>query len=179
MRCQFGGGGIMSIDGLIEHLRANPSLIEVAIFVLAFGESLVLVSLLVPATVLFIAIGALHEVSGGSLGPIVLAGIAGTTLGDLVSYSIGRRLKDQLPKRWPFNAHPAWLPGAAAFLAKWGMLGLIGSKFMGPLRSVVPAACGVLQMPVLPFVLVTICASALWSLVLLAPAYYGLRLLGY
>lgn len=169
----------MSIQGILDYLQAHPGLVEIVLFILAFGESLVLVSFLIPSTVLFLGIGALHEAAGGSFLPIFMAGAAGAFLGDVASFWIGWYLKDDLPNRWPFRKNPKWLGDATAFVHKWGVWSLILSKFMGPFRSIAPAVAGVLGMQQPKFLAATAVASILWSLVLLAPPYYGLKAMGF
>lgn len=169
----------MSLDGILDFLRKNDALVEITLFVLAFAESLPVVSFVVPATALFLAIGALQEAAGGPFVPIAVAGALGSFVGDIVAYALGRYWRDELPQRWPFRSNPTWLPDAAQFLARWGLLGIVGAKFVGPLRSIAPTVCGVLQMPWLPFLIAVAVASAVWSLVLLAPVYFGMQLLGF
>ncbi|MCP5978947.1 DedA family protein, partial [Klebsiella pneumoniae] len=60
-----------------DFVRANQSWAPVLVFLLAFGESISLVSFFIPATVLLLAIGALAEASGLPLAPIWLAATMG------------------------------------------------------------------------------------------------------
>lgn len=163
---------------VIAFLRQNAAFVEATLFMLGFAESLVLVSFFVPASVLFLAIGGLHEASGGAFLPILIAGSTGAFIGDVVSYGIGRHFKDDLPGRWPFRDNPGWLPRAKTFLERWGLLGVIFAKFIGPLRPIVPTVCGALRMPWLKFTAMSAASSVIWSAAFLAPTYYGLKLLG-
>ena len=167
------------VDVVLGFLKGNETLVEAALFALGFAESLVLVSIFVPATVLFLGIGAMHEASGGSFMPIMIAAALGAFFGDVVSYFLGRHYRERLTGRWPLRDHPHWLPNAHAFLDRWGIPGLVLAKFLGPLRSVAPAACGVAQMPLPRFLVATAIGSVVWSLVLLGPPYYGFAALGW
>lgn len=158
---------------LLRFVRDNGALIEVVLFVLAFAESIVLFSFFIPASVLFLAIGGLHGASGGVLWPLVLAGAAGAFLGDLVSYAIGWRYRDRLQQMWPFNRHPEWLGNAQRFFDRWGILGVVLAKFVGPMRPLVPTISGAVDMPRGPFVAASVVSSVVWSLVFLVPTYYG------
>jgi membrane protein DedA with SNARE-associated domain len=162
----------------LQFCRDNEALIEVALFVLGFAESLVVISFFVPASALFLVIAGLQEASGGAFWPILLAGGAGAFAGDVASYAAGRYFKDDLHRRWPFRDHPGWLEGARAFLDRWGILGIIAAKFVGPLRPLAPAVCGMLHMPLIPFLASSALSSLLWAFAFLAPSYYGLKFMG-
>jgi membrane protein DedA with SNARE-associated domain len=167
----------MNFDWLFDFLRAYPSLVPITMFVIALGEAVVFTSPLVPATVLCIGLGGIHYAAGGSFAPIVIAAAVGTFIGDVISYEIGRRYKETIGTWWPMRNNPGWLPSAIAFMQKWGWAGLIGSKFLGPVRWFGPAVCGVLVMPMLHFLAVTVLASIVWSLVVLGPSFYGAKAL--
>src|SRR5271155_2146261 len=79
-------------------------------FVTAFGESFAFLSLLFPGTTLLIAAGTL--MSGGTLpyAPVLAGAIVGATLGDMVSYWIGRRYGDGITRLWPFTRYTDLLP---------------------------------------------------------------------
>jgi membrane protein DedA with SNARE-associated domain len=157
----------------LTFVRENETLIEVVLFVLAFCESIVLFSFFIPASLLFLGIGALQGAGGGDLLPLVLAGTAGAFAGDLVSYWIGWRYRHDLQRRWPFRAHPEWLAGAKRFFEKWGVAGVVAAKFVGPMRPLVPTISGAVAMPGPTFVAASAVSSLVWSLVFLVPTYYG------
>src|SRR3954471_3207061 len=73
---------------------------------LAFCESLAFLSLLVPATVILVGIGALIGATGLAFWPIWLGAVIGASLGDWVSYELGRYLEKGAHKIWPLNRHP-------------------------------------------------------------------------
>src|SRR2546423_8475358 len=76
------------------------------VLVLAFGESLAFISLLVPAWGALVAIGALIGVSGISFWPVWLAGGLGAALGDWVSYWFAYRHKAPVAEILPPLRHP-------------------------------------------------------------------------
>lgn len=163
------------IAEILEFVRNNERLIEATLFALAFCESIVLFSFFVPASVLFLAIGALHGASGGSIWPLVLAGTAGAFAGDLVSYYIGWRYRSDLQRTWPFRNHPDWLPRARRFFDTWGVAGVVVAKFVGPMRPLVPTISGAVAMPRGMFAVASAVSSLVWSLVFLVPTYYGIE----
>lgn len=161
----------------LEFVRRNETLIEVIVFALGFCESLFFVSFFVPASALFIAIAALEGAAGGPLLPMLLAGSLGCFAGDMVSFAMGDRYKHDLPERWPFKTNPGWLPGAQSLFERWGMSAVVVSKFIGPLRPVIPVVAGASHMPWPTFAAASSVPSVIWSTAFLAPPYYGLQLL--
>lgn len=167
----------MSFEWLFEVLRAQPALIPMVLFVVALGEAVVFTSPLMPATALFLGLAALQKAAGGEFATIAAAVAVGTFLGDVISYAIGRRYRDRIGGWWPFRKYPTWLPNSVAFMQKWGVLGLVGSKFLGPARWFGPAVCGMLDMQVPAFLAATVVASIMMGLLMMAPPYYGIQAL--
>lgn len=165
-------------DAAVEFTRQNEPLIEAILFALGFFESLVFVSFFVPASALFLAIAALEGAAGNPLLPIVLAGAAGCLTGDMVSFLLGRRIKGNVQESWPFSRYPHWLSGTQDLFQRRGVSAIFISKFVGPLRPVVPFVAGAMHMPLVPFFAASMVSSLIWSMAFLMPAYYGIKLLG-
>jgi membrane protein DedA with SNARE-associated domain len=136
-------------------------------FVTAFGESFAFLSLLFPGTTLLIAAGTL--MSGGTLpyGPVLAGAVLGATLGDSVSYWIGRRFGGGIATLWPFSRNPELLPGGIRFFARHGGKSVFIGRFFGPMRAVIPLAAGVMQMPRGWFWLANIVSALIWAPMLL------------
>lgn len=164
-------------DQLLALARDHQQLIVPLVFALGFAESIALVSLFVPATILFLGIGAIHHAAGGTFVPVWLAGASGAFVGDIVSYAIGRHFKDSIHTVWPFRKYPSLIGKAKAMDEKWGALALVGSKFLGMLRPFAPVMAGTIVMPWGRFLLASAAGALLWAGVFLAPGY-GLTLLG-
>ncbi len=105
---------------LADFVRDNQVWAAPIVMVLAFGELLAFISLLVPAWGALVAIGALIGVSGISFWPVWLAGGIGAALGDWVSYWFGYRYKEQVAEMWPLSRYPEILPRGEAFVQKMG-----------------------------------------------------------
>src|SRR6202008_2568076 len=137
------------------------------VLVLAFGESLAFISLLVPAWGPLVAIWALIGASGISFWPVWLAGGLGAALGDWVSYWFGYKYKEQVAKMWPLSKYPEILPRGEAFVRDWGVPSIFIGRFFGPLRASVPLAAGIFGMAFGPFQIANFVSALLWSGVLL------------
>lgn len=162
------------VEAISKFITEHPHLIEVAVFALGFAESILLLSFFVPATVIFIGVGALLGATGLMLWPIVLAAAAGAFLGDLISYYVGLRYRDEVVRFEPLKSNPDWLIRTRAFVRQWGVYSIVIGKFVGPLRPIVPIVCGISRMPRVRFVLAAAVGSVIWAAAFIMPAYYGL-----
>ena len=137
------------------------------VFVLAFGESLAFISLLLPAWAALVAIGALVGSNGLSFWPVWIAGSLGAALGDWLSYWIGRKLEYSVQHIWPLSRHPDLIPRGETFVKKWGIPGIFIGRFFGPLRASVPLVAGIFEMPYWRFQLANFSSAFVWAAVLL------------
>ena len=106
---------------LADFVRDHQAWAAPIVLVLAFGESLAFISLLIPAWGALVAIGALIGVSGISFWPVWIAGGVGAALGDWVSYWFGFKYKEQVAQMWPLSRYPEILPRGEPFVKKWGV----------------------------------------------------------
>lgn len=158
-------------DAILAFERENEGLTLFIVFALGFAESIALVSLFVPSTLLFLVIGAAHNAAGGSFLPIWLAGSAGAFAGDIISYAIGAYYKDGIRDVWPFRANPHWMVKAKEFDVRWGAMSIVGSKFLGMLRPFAPVMAGSISMPWFRFLAASAFSSLLWAGLFLSPGY--------
>jgi membrane protein DedA with SNARE-associated domain len=158
-------------QSVIGFVGDNIAYVEPLVFALGFAESIVLVSLLVPSTILFLAIGGLHHAAGGEFLPLWLAGAAGAFLGDVVSYALGRYFRADIAGIWPFSKKPQWYMMARGFFQSWGAPGIIASKFLGMMRPFVPVVAGAAHMRWLPFLVSSAISCLIWAGAFLGPGH--------
>ncbi len=144
-------------------------------FALAFVELVAFLSLLLPATVLLLAIGTLIGASGIAFWPIWVAAALGAGLGDCLSYWIGCRFGQEIEQIWPLSRSPGVLPRARAFFARWGVASVFIGRFFGPLRATIPLMAGACAMPRWRFQVANFTSALVWAAVMLAPGTFGLR----
>lgn len=154
-------------SGLVDFVRVHQVWAAPVVMLLAFGESLVFISLLVPAWSALLAIGALIGVSDISFWPIWIAAGAGAALGDWLSYWFGYRFKNSVADMWPLSRYPNLLPRGQAFVKSWGIPSIYIGRFFGPLRATVPLAAGIFEMPYWRFQIANFTSALIWSAVLL------------
>jgi len=150
-----------------EFVRAHEAWAAPIVFLLAFGESLAFISLLIPAWGALVAIGALTGASGISFYPVWVAGGIGAALGDWVSYWFGFRYKDHVAQIWPLSRYPKMLPRGESFVKRWGVPSIFIGRFFGPLRASVPLVAGIFEMPYWSFQAANFSSALVWSAALL------------
>ena len=139
--------------------------------IIAFGESLAVVGLLIPATAILLLIGTL--IGAGILDPIpvLVATIIGAVLGDAVSYYLGRYFGPTIVQRWPLNKHRRSVARARLFFRRFGVISVFLGRFFGPVRSTVPLVGGIVQMGHTKFQVANVASAMVWAPLMLAPGY--------
>lgn len=164
---------------VIAFVEAHAHYAPYVAFLLAFCESLVIVSLFIPATFVLLGLSPLIAAGGAPLLPVWAATAAGAALGDSVSYWIGFRLKGSARQRWPLNRFAGGLARGERFFLRYGIWGVFFGRFSGPLRAIVPLIAGMFAMPPFQFQMVNITSAMLWALVILGPGAAAVKALGY
>jgi len=154
------------VNTLFEWIAAHPHAAGAAVFAIAFSESLALVGLFMPGAVLMFAIGALIGGGGLAFWPTASWAAAGAIAGDGVSFWLGRKYHQQLKVMWPLRTHPNLVLRASDFFYRHGGKSILLGRFIGPIRPVIPAVAGMLDMSFWRFLITNVVSALLW-----APAY--------
>jgi membrane protein DedA with SNARE-associated domain len=170
------------VQPMLAFIAAHAHWAAVVMFVTAFGESFAFLSLLFPGTTLLIAAGTLMADGTLPYAPVLIGAVAGATLGDSVSYWIGRRFGGGIARLWPFSRNPEMLPAGIRFFERHGGKSVFIGRFFGPMRAVVPLAAGLMRMPRGWFWLTNVASALIWAPMLLfvgdAAGDLGGRLIG-
>jgi membrane protein DedA with SNARE-associated domain len=164
-------------DTVKEFVREHHAWAAPVVFLLAFGESLAFLSLVVPGWLALVGIGGLIGMSGINFWPVWIAGAMGAALGDWISYWIGIRFKDDVARMWPLSRYPDLLPSASRFVSAWGVPSIFIGRFFGPLRAFVPLAAGIFAMPYWHFQFANFTSAFVWAFVVLSPGTFLAKLL--
>lgn len=154
-------------------IEANAALAGPIVFAITFLESLAIVSAIVPATLLLIGMGSLAAAGVVDLGVLSLWGIAGGGLGYWASYEAGRRWGDRIEALPWLKRRPHLVAGAHRLFARWGVLAVFVSRFIGPGRIVVPLLAGTLEVRPRGFHVANWTSAIVWAPLLLAPTTIG------
>ncbi|MDF7681743.1 DedA family protein [Enterobacteriaceae bacterium ESL0689] len=134
----------------------------IAVMLVAFLESLVLVGLVFPGAFMMIGLGALIGSGEIDFWQAWLAAMIGCLCGDWISFWLGRRFKNSL-HRWSFiKRYRGLLDKTSWALHQHSMITVLGGRFIGPVRPLVPMVAGMLGLPVKKFLLPNIAGCLLW-----------------
>lgn len=157
------------LETAIAWINAHPNAAGIAIFLVAFFDSLIIAGIVVPALPLLIAIGTM--VGMGHINPwyAIVSAALGALLGDGLSYWVGRRWGNQLLTSWPFNKYPMWISKGEQLFKRRGVTSILIARFVGAIRPFVPAIAGMAKMPVTRYFPISAVACVLWAVTFLAP----------
>ncbi len=154
---------------ILHGVAAHPDVAYLTVFLISISESLAVVGLLVPGTVMMIGIGALAGSGALALKWTVLAAICGAILGDGLSYWLGRHFHQGIKAWRPFQKFPSLLPRGEQFFRAHGGKSVFLGRFVGPVRPVIPLIAGMLDMPIGHFLTVNILSAIGWAFAYLIP----------
>jgi len=157
---------MQQLIALIDWLTGNPHWIGLAVFILAFSESLAVFGLLVPGAVGMFAFGVLIEAGVVDFGTVWLWAIAGAIAGDALSFWLGHRYGRQLMALWPLRRYPDAMNRGMRFFAAHGGKSVVIGRFVGAVRPIIPAVAGMMGMSRWRFAVANVGSAVFW-----APAY--------
>jgi membrane protein DedA with SNARE-associated domain len=160
------------IDELGQFIETHRDWAALLIGVLAFGESLVLVGLFIPATPMMILVGGL--IGSGVLPPIpvLVCAIVGAILGDIVSYALGRLTGPRVVYKWPLNRHRHGVAWTRLFFRRYGLSAVFFGRFLGPIRCTIPLVAGMMAMDQRRFQAANVLSALVWAPVMFAPGWF-------
>jgi membrane protein DedA with SNARE-associated domain len=165
-------------EPVVDFVKHNQEWAVPVVFLLAFGESLAFISLILPATLTLASIAGL--LGGAQVDKMLalwvwVAAGAGGALGYALSYWLGWWFRNDLDKVWFLRNHPEGVARARVFFKKWGALAVFFGHFFGPIRAVIPVVAGSLGLRQLTFQIANVTSSFLWALGVLILPLYGIK----
>ena len=158
-----------TIQPIFHWLSDHPVWSGLFVFLIALTESLIIVGLIVPGTVLMFGVGTLVGAGVLDVKLTLLLAFLGAVLGDGISFWIGATYREQIAGFWPFNKNPQILTKGKSFFRKHGGKSILFGRFVGPVRPVIPAIAGMMHMPARKFFLLNIVSALGWAPFYLIP----------
>jgi membrane protein DedA with SNARE-associated domain len=147
-------------------------------FAIAFSESFVGVSFIVPGTILLLSLGGVIGATHIGLFPAVAGAVLGSVLGDWISWWIGFHYHHKIVHFALFRRFEEQIEKGLHFFHRWGTWAIFIGRFMGPFRATVPLVAGMSELEFWPFMIANATSAVIWAVALLAfPAYVAHYLL--
>ncbi|CAM4386684.1 MAG: hypothetical protein LEGION0398_MBIBDBAK_01131 [Legionellaceae bacterium] len=164
----------MTLDDMkpfIDWMQMHPHLAGFVTFLISIAESLAVVGLLIPGTIVMGAIGSL--VGSGVLPSldVILWASAGAIVGDGLSYWLGYHYHGHIREMWPFRNMPKLMYKGETFFLKNGRKSVFLGRFIGPIRPIIPVIAGMMNMPPWHFTLANVTSAITWAPVYMLPGY--------
>jgi membrane protein DedA with SNARE-associated domain len=163
------------IDQVGLFIEANQMWAGPILGILAFGESMAILGLFVPATALMLLAGGLVGTGTLDAAPVLLWSMAGASIGDAVSYYLGRKIGFKALRRWPLNRDRHSVARGRLFFRKYGWLSIFIGRFLGPIRAIVPLIAGMMEMNHRKFQTANVLSAIVWVPVMLTPGYIAAK----
>ncbi len=159
------------VERFADWLATHPWVAGLIVFLIAFGDALILVGIVIPAMPLLFAVGALVGTGHIDGTYAVVCAAAGAFIGDGLSFWVGHRYGPALRQRWPFARYPEWIERSEVLFRRHNAKAIFTARFVGAIRPFVPAIAGMLKVPVRRYAPASVLASVLWAVVFLAPGW--------
>jgi len=150
-------------------VEANPIAGYAALFAAMFLENLfppIPSELIMPLGGFYVQQGQLAFV------PVVLAGLAGTVLGALPWYGVGRLVNEERIEHW-LERHGRWigispqeLHRSRTWFNRHGTALVFWGRLVPGIRTLISIPAGIEMMPMVPFLIWTTAGSLIWTLLL-------------
>lgn len=157
------------LQTLLDWVALHPYAFNTAVFCISLMESLVVLGLLIPGAAMLFGAGALIATGALPLYPILFWTIAGAITGDFLSYFLGHHYHQRLRVMWPFRRYPELVNNGVDYFVHHGGKSIFMARFIGPLRPIIPAIAGMMNMTTGRFLLIDIIACILWAPVYILP----------
>ncbi len=163
------------IDQILAFITLHQDWAGPIIGLISFGESLLVVGLFIPATVILPLTGVLVAKGTLDFASICTWGIGGAILGDAVSYWIGQAYGPALLRTRMLKNRRRSVARTRLLFFRYGFLAVFAGRFLGALRSLIPGMAGIMKMPQIRFQIANVLSGAIWFPWLLMPGYLGVK----
>lgn len=149
-------------------VAAHPFWTLVVIFLCCTGESIVVLGVLIPTTLVLLAAGALVAHGALEFWPAVAAAVTGAVCGDAINFWVGRRWGDRALESHYARRYAEAIARSRRLFERHGAKALVLARFIGLVRPFIAAIAGAYRMRVARFLAVEFAAGFVWAAPLIA-----------
>ncbi|WP_190293013.1 bifunctional DedA family/phosphatase PAP2 family protein [Roseibium aggregatum] len=154
---------------IVAFIGDNPSLAGLICFIVAMGEALFIIGLVVPSTVVLVGAGTLVGLGKLDGVSIFIWTALGATAGDAVSYWFGHFYKDKVRRLWPLSRYSSLMDRGEEFFRAHGGKSIFIGRFVPGVKSVVPGIAGMVGMNATRFTVINVTSAIFWTAAHLGP----------
>lgn len=151
------------IQPYLDYFAAHPYWAIAVVFLIAFGEALLIIGLFVPSTAVLVGAGILVGTGHLPFWPVFIATTAGAIVGDQVSYWAGRLFGQRLKTFWPLNRYPQLVARGEDFVRRHGGKSIAMGRFVPGVKAVTPGIVGMFGMGQLYFASINFSSGLVWA----------------
>jgi membrane protein DedA with SNARE-associated domain len=151
------------IQPYLDYFAQHPGWAIAIVFLIAFGEALLIIGLFVPSTAVLVGAGMLVGTGHLEFWPIFSATTLGAILGDQLSYWAGRLFGERLKTLWPLNRYPVLVARGEDFVRRHGGKSIAIGRFVPGVKAVVPGIVGMFGMGQIYFAAINVTSGLFWS----------------
>ncbi|MGQ0485385.1 MAG: VTT domain-containing protein [Hyphomicrobiales bacterium] len=169
------------IQPYLDYFSQNPGWAIAIVFLIAFGEALLIIGLFVPSTAVLVGAGMMVGTGHLEFWPVFLATTVGAIAGDQISYWAGRLFGDRLKTLWPLNRYPQLVARGEDFVRSHGGKSIAIGRFVPGVKAVIPGIVGMFGMGQVYFAAVNFSSGLIWAAAHIIPGMLlgtGLALAG-
>ncbi|HUS24992.1 MAG TPA: VTT domain-containing protein [Candidatus Binatia bacterium] len=157
------------LQPLLDWLGAHPGLGLICVLLISLCDSLLVISIVVPAMPLMFGIGALTALDALAFWPCVAAVSAGAVAGDSISFWFGRRFGKEMFASRLAKRYPEMVARSERFFEQHGKKSIFIGRFVGLVRPFIPAIAAAHGMRWAVFVALDAFAGLCWALAYMTP----------
>ncbi|HTN98974.1 MAG TPA: VTT domain-containing protein [Nordella sp.] len=157
------------IQPYLDFFTQHPGWAIAIVFLIAFGEALLIIGLFVPSTAVLVGAGMLVGTGHLEFWPVFAATAIGAILGDQLSYWAGRLFGERLKTLWPLNRYPVLVARGEDFVRKHGGKSIAIGRFVPGVKAVVPGIVGMFGMGQIYFAVINVSSGLFWTLAHVLP----------
>jgi len=151
------------IQPYLDYFAQHPGWAIAVVFLIAFGEALLIIGLFVPSTAVLVGAGMLVGTGHLEFWPVFIATAVGAILGDQLSYWAGRLFGNRLKTLWPLNRYPVLVARGEDFVRKHGGKSIAIGRFVPGVKAVVPGIVGMFGMGQVYFAIINVTSGLFWT----------------
>ncbi len=170
---QFISDYFLRVDRHLEYICLHYGFwTYVLLFLIVFCETGLVVTPFLPGDALLFTVGALAARGCFSLEVCIAVLLVAAFTGNVLNYSLGRRLGAPLFKPDALILKKKYLESAEIFFAKHGGMAVVLSRFLPILRTVVPFVAGMGRMSYQKFLFFNVIGATVWVLSMVISGWF-------